>query len=125
MSYLALKHMHLTAVAISLCFFFLRGIWMFIGSEQLKKKWVRILPHVVDTLLLASALGLAWTIQQYPFVDAWLTAKVLALLGYIFLGSIAIRYGKTRKVRTLAFIGALCCVAYILRVAITHQAWPF
>jgi uncharacterized membrane protein SirB2 len=73
-------------------------------------------------VLLASALWLAWRIEQYPFVHGWLTAKVLALAAYIVLGSVALRRGLTRSARALAFALALACAAYIVLVALTRDA---
>jgi uncharacterized membrane protein SirB2 len=79
MSYLALKYVHVACVAISYVLFFVRGIWMMHVSSLLARRWVRIMPHVVDTLLLASAIALSVMIGQYPFTTPWLTAKVIAL----------------------------------------------
>ena len=90
MSYLLLKHFHGTCAVISFTLFFLRGIWSFNGSAIMRQRWTKVIPHVVDTLLLASALTLAFTIGQYPFVDAWLTAKVIGLIMYIGLGLVAL-----------------------------------
>jgi uncharacterized membrane protein SirB2 len=121
MDYLALKHIHVTFVALSGGLFFMRGLWMFAGSAQLHRRWVRILPHIVDTLLLASALGLAIWSQQYPLRMDWLSAKVVALLAYIVLGSIALKHGRTRHIRAAAFVAALACFAYIAAVAATKN----
>jgi uncharacterized membrane protein SirB2 len=82
---------------------------------------MRVLPHVVDTVLLASAIALALLLHQYPFVDGWLTAKLLALAAYIVLGSIALKRGPTRAIRAVAWIGALVALAYIIAVARVHD----
>src|SRR3954469_25391588 len=82
-SYLAIKHLHITCVALSGSSFLLRGVWMLRESIMLQQRWVKVLPHVIDTLLLASALVLVFQSGQYPFVQPWLTAKVLALIVYI------------------------------------------
>ena len=82
-NYLAIKHLHITCAVLSGSFFLLRGLWMLTGSPLLLRRWVRVLPHVVDTLLLATALVLVFWSGQYPFVQPWLTAKVLALVAYI------------------------------------------
>lgn len=87
-------------------------------SDWLQHPVVRIAPHVNDTVLFASALGMAWLIGQYPFVDGWLTAKFVALLAYIGLGHVALRRGRNRRTRAIAFAGALATLAYILSVAI-------
>ena len=125
MDYYTLKHFHMGCAAVSGSLFLVRGIWMLRASAQLQQRWVRIAPHLVDTLLLASAIALAAWSGQYPFVHGWLTAKVIALLGYILLGAIALKHGRTRTVRACAFIGALALFAYIGAVALTKQPIPF
>ena len=121
-NYLAIKHIHITFAALSGGFFLLRGLWMLLDSPMLQQRWVRIVPHVVDTLLLTSALALVFWSGQYPFVQSWLTAKVLALVAYIVLGTIALKRGKTKGVRTFALLAALATFAYIVAVALTRQA---
>jgi len=116
-----LKAIHVGSAILSITGFVLRGIWMLQGSPLLKARATRILPHVVDTVLLVSAIALALRSAQYPFVHAWLSAKVLALLAYIVLGSFALKYGKTRRIRTLSFGLALLSFLYIVSVAITRN----
>jgi uncharacterized membrane protein SirB2 len=123
MDYLSLKHFHMTCAALSGSLFLLRGAWMLRGSSMLQAKWVRIAPHVVDTLLLASAIGLAAWSRQYPGQQPWLTAKVGALLGYIVLGSIALKRGRSKGQRLAAFAGALALFAYIVLVATTKRTF--
>lgn len=124
-SYVLAKNLHLACIVLSLGGFAARGALMLAGSPLLGTRFVRIAPHVVDTLLLASALWLAWMMQQYPFVHGWLTAKVLGLLAYIVLGSIALRRGRTRAVRAAAFAGALLAAGYVVAVALTKDPLPF
>jgi uncharacterized membrane protein SirB2 len=121
MSYLAIKHLHMTCAALSGTFFSIRGIWMLLESPQLQQRWVKIAPHIIDTVLLASALTMAVWSSQYPFAQNWLTAKLLALVAYILLGTIALKRGKTKSVRATAFVAALAVFAYIVKVAITRQ----
>lgn len=125
MSYFLLKHIHVSCAGISFVLFFLRGIWSFRNSPILNQRWLKIVPHIVDTLLLASALALAFTIQQYPFVDAWLTAKFFGLVLYIVLGSIALKHGRSKAMRISAWFAALAIFAYIVLVASTHDPLPF
>ena len=120
-NYLAIKHIHITFAALSGGFFLLRGLWMLLDSPMLQRRWVRIVPHVVDTLLLTSALALVFWSGQYPFVQNWLTAKVLALVAYIVLGTIALKRGRTKGMRTFALLAALATFAYIVAVALTRQ----
>jgi uncharacterized membrane protein SirB2 len=101
--------------------FFQRGIWMLRGSPMIRVRWVKIVPHIVDTVLLASAVMLTLRIQQYPFVNAWLTAKVLGLLVYIGLGIAAFRFAHTHRARLAAWLAAQAVFVYIVAVALTHR----
>lgn len=124
-TYILLKYLHVSCVALSGGGFVLRGAWMMRASPLLARRWVRITPHVLDTVLLASAIALSLLIGQYPLVDSWLTAKVLGLLAYMALGTIALRRGRTRAVRIAAFWGALLVFAYIVAVAMTKSVLPY
>jgi uncharacterized membrane protein SirB2 len=125
MSFMLLKHIHVSCAVISITLFFLRGIWSFMGSSIMRQRWLKIVPHFVDTALLVSALALAYTIDQYPFLDGWLTAKFFGLVLFILLGTIALKYGKTKTVRVSAWFAALAVFAYIVLVARQHNPLPF
>ena len=125
MTYVILKYTHVAAVVASFTLFFVRGLWMMTTPEKLAVRWVRVVPHVIDTVLLVSAIALAAITAQYPFVQQWLTAKVLALLAYILLGTVAIRRGRTRRVRIVAWILALLVFGYIVAVARTRDQFPW
>ena len=116
-----LKAVHVGSAMLSISGFVLRGVWMQQDSPLLRARVTRVLPHVVDTVLLLSAIALALRIAQYPFVHAWLTAKVLALLAYIVLGSFALKRGRTRRARNIAFAAALGVFLYIVAVAIARS----
>ena len=120
-----LKYTHVTVVIASFSLFFLRGIWMMQASDRLAARWVRVVPHVVDTVLLVSAIALAMLTAQYPFVQSWLTAKVLALPVYIVLGTVAIRRGRSRRVKIAAWILALLVFGYMVTVALTRVVFPW
>ena len=124
MDYFFIKNLHIASVALSGSLFLLRGIWMLRESTMLQQRWVKIIPHIVDTLLLTSAIIIVIMSGQYPFAQDWLTAKLLALFAYIGLGTIALR-GKTKAVRVSAFIAALAVFIYIGSVAITKQVLVF
>jgi len=123
--YLSIKTLHVACAALSITGFAARGALMLAGSPLLQRRFVRVAPHVVDTLLLASAVWLAWFLGQVPFVQAWITAKIAALLLYIVLGTVALRSGRTRAVRAAAFCAALAVAAYIVAVALTRDATPW
>lgn len=125
MSFLILKTIHISCAVSSYALFLLRGIWSLNGSPIMRQRWIKVVPHVVDTLLLVSAIALAFTIHQYPFVDTWLTAKVAGLLLYIGLGFIALKCGKSKTIRLSAWLAAQAVFAYIVLVAINHNAVPF
>jgi len=125
MSFLTLKALHISCAIGSYVLFFLRGIWSMNGSPVMRQGWIKVVPHIVDTLLLTFAIALAITIHQYPFVDAWLTAKFFALLLYIGLGSVALKHGKSKTIRLSAWLSAQAVFANIVLVAIYHNPVPF
>lgn len=125
MIYFTLKLVHVSCAALSISLFILRGIWMLRDSAQLRQRWVRIVPHVIDTVLLTSAILLALLSAQYPGIESWLTAKIVALLLYIALGTVAIRRGSTRTVRGVAWLAAIAVFAYIVSVAVSRNPLPF
>lgn len=116
--------LHIACVVLTFAGFVLRGYWMSHDSHQLQARWVRILPHVIDTLLLASGVGLIFTLGLSPTRQPWLAAKLSALVIYIVLGSIALKRGKTRTTRLIAFSAAVMAFGYILAVALTHRPVP-
>lgn len=124
MSTMALKHIHLTAVGLSIALFLGRGLYVQAFQRRPASKALRVLPHVIDTLLLASALALAFAIGQYPFVHGWLTAKLLALIAYIVLGIVALDPQRVPAIRWPAFIAALVVFTYIVGVALTKRPLP-
>lgn len=117
LDYATIKHVHTGAAALSISLFVARGVWMMRSPERLAQRWVRIVPHVIDTLLLASALWLAWQLGA-DGTRGWLTAKVVALVAYIALGSIALKRGRTRGIRLAAFAAAVTTFGYIVSVAL-------
>ena len=121
MAYSLLKQLHLSTIALTLALFVLRGIWMMRESPQLQARWVRIVPHLNDSLLLASGISLAVLTRQYPLVNGWLSAKLFALILYIVLGTIALKRGRTRGQRIAAWMAALVVFGYMVAVAITRD----
>jgi uncharacterized membrane protein SirB2 len=120
-AYATLKALHVGCAAASIAFFCVRGAWMLGAPARLQRKWVRVLPHIVDTGLLASAIALAVMLRNYPLTHDWLTAKVVGLFAYIALGTVALKRGRTRGIRIAAFAGAIFVFAYIVAVAVTKS----
>ncbi|MCP5282997.1 MAG: SirB2 family protein [Rhodoferax sp.] len=118
MPYADIRLLHITCAGISISLFLLRGVLQFSGVDWRRWRWLRIAPHVNDTVLLGAAIALSLYSHQYPLAQGWLSAKVLALLLYIGLGSIAFRRGRPRGQQFAAFVAALLTVSYIVAVAI-------
>jgi uncharacterized membrane protein SirB2 len=116
-----LKALHLSCVVLSFSLFFLRGLWLMSGSPIIKQRWIKIAPHSIDTILLTSAILLAWQLGYTPFNSPWLAAKIVALLLYIGLGVLAFRFAKTNAMRLSAWLAALLTFSYIVAAAITHD----
>jgi uncharacterized membrane protein SirB2 len=123
--YTLVKHLHLTAIGLSVLLFLLRFVLLSMQSPMLQKKWLKILPHIVDTVLIVSAVTLMILIQQYPFVDAWVTEKLLALLMYIFMVTLALKLAKTKSMRFIGLIGAISWIAFAGIAAVSKQAILF
>ena len=119
--YAALKLIHVTTAFLSITGFTLRGVWMLRDSPLLQKKAVRIAPHVNDTLFLLSGIALIWLLALPVAGQPWLLAKFVALLFYIGFGMVAMRFGKTRAVRAIAYFAALATFAYIVGVALSKS----
>jgi uncharacterized membrane protein SirB2 len=111
--------------ALSGTLFLLRGLCMLRAPLLLQGRVLRVAPHLVDSVLLGSALVMVVWSGQYPFSQPWLGAKVLALLLYIGLGTIALKRGRTQRQRAIAFVAALATFGYIIAVASTRQTVPF
>ncbi|WP_372872264.1 SirB2 family protein [Shewanella sp.] len=116
------KHLHLTLIAVSVLLFCVRFVLKLKGSALLEKKLVKIGPHIVDTFLLLSGLSLCFLIKQYPFVDPWLTEKIMAVVAYILLAFMAMKSNRNIFFRIFAFLGAIAWVVYAAKMAVIKQA---
>jgi uncharacterized membrane protein SirB2 len=125
MDYAALKLVHQWAVALSIAGFFARGAGMLAAATWIRTRSARMLPHVVDTVLIVSAIALAWTLRLSPGNAPWIAAKIAGLFVYIALGMIALRFGRTRAIRATAFVAALLTFTWIVSVAITKDPRGF
>ena len=121
MDYFTIKTIHQAAVALSFTGFFARGLGSLGGAAWVGSRAAKTLPHVVDSVLLLSALTLAWMLRLSPLAAPWLMAKIVGLLAYIGLGMVALRPGVPRAVRVAAWVGALAVFGYIVSVAITKD----
>jgi uncharacterized membrane protein SirB2 len=122
--YIALKHLHLTFVALALLIFFVRGVLLFIHSPLLNKKLLKIAPHIINTIMLVSGILLAVSLGMKPGEHPWLMAKLIGLVIFIILGVGAF---KVRNVllQKILWVDALVVFAYIVSVAITKSPMGF
>jgi len=115
------KSIHIVCALLSISGFVARGILMINSSPLLTARWVKVSPHIVDTVLLISAIVLAsqwgWSALEMP----WLLSKIMALLIYIVLGSLALRPGRPQSVRISSWVAAIAVFAYIVSVALTKN----
>ena len=117
-----LKLLHVCSAILSISGFAMRGYWMATDNPLLALRLAKVLPHVIDSLLLGSAVGMLLLWHISPFQYGWLIAKVIALLLYIALGMVALRFGRTRRTRVAAFGMALLTAGYIVSVAYSKSA---
>ena len=125
MLFVWLKMAHVSSALLSISGFALRGYWMLTDNPLLQRRLTRVLPHIVDTLLLGSAIGMLLVWQADPLQLPWLMAKIVGLLLYIGLGMVALRFGRTRRVRVTAYLLALLSAVYILSVAYSKSPLGF
>jgi uncharacterized membrane protein SirB2 len=117
--YSALKHLHALTVVVSLSLFLLRGWWRFTTPERLQARWIRLAPHTNDTLLLTAAIAMLVVADLNPLENPWLIGKIVVLLAYIGLGSIALKRGSKS-----AFVAALACFGWIVFMAVSKSVFP-
>ena len=124
MSYTILKTIHLCCAFATYVLFFVRGFWLINNSRQLSLPGIGVIPHVVDSILLLSAIGLVVLTNQYPGEQTWLNAKLIALVVYILLGISAFRWCRKRTTKLVAWLFAQLVFFYIVFVALTRTIYP-
>ncbi|WP_428240117.1 SirB2 family protein [Gynuella sp.] len=120
MLYLAIKHLHMTTAILSGIGFLIRGILVQMEQPVMQNRWLRILPHINDTILLFCAIWLAWKLRLVPGLDLWLSCKIFLLILYVVFGVFALRKGRGQKQKAGFFAMALWCYLSILAIAINR-----
>lgn len=116
---------HISAIIASGALFFVRGLANALGARWARAAPLRYLSYGIDTVLLTSALMLVTVLQQYPFVQAWLTVKVLLLVVYIILGYWSFWKARSQTQRFAYWAAALAVYAFIFSVARAHHPLGF
>ena len=123
--YSSIKLIHQAAVVLSFAGFFARGIGSLAGAAWVRSRAAKSLPHGIDSVLLLSAISLAWMIGLNPVTTPWLAAKIGGLVVYIALGMLALRPGRPAPLRAAAWVAALTTFGYIVSVAVTKNPAGF
>jgi uncharacterized membrane protein SirB2 len=127
MDYATLKLIHVSAVVLSLSGFTARGVGALRRASWVRHRLARTIPHLVDTILLLSALGMLWVVRLTPWALPWLRAKIIGLVVYVALGVLALRPSITARMprpmpsRLIAWISAILVFGYIVSVAVTKN----
>lgn len=126
MNYLLIKHLHVTAAGLSILFFIIRAYWSVTENALLQKKAVKIAPHIIDTVLLTAAILLSMMLGSAAS-QPWVLTKIVLLIAYIGVGTVAIKRGRTPRTRAIAAVIAVLIFIYIVGVAIKHHpaSWFF
>jgi len=115
------KHLHMTLAVLSVSLFTLRFIWLLTNSAKLKAKWVKITPHIIDTLLLSFGVVLAVQYSINPIEQLWLGEKLLAVVAYIFTGYYTLKLAKNKSMQIIGYLGAMGWVMLIVRLAMARE----
>ena len=110
---------------VSLLLFIWRGASMWLQKPVQQHLWRRTVPDAVDTLLLLTGITMAVLLEVSPWEHGWLAAKLIALLVYIGLGTVAFRFGRTLLIKRSSFVAALAVFGYIVSVAYSMNPWPW
>jgi uncharacterized membrane protein SirB2 len=116
------KHLHLTAVVLTIALFLIRYFWLIRGSDMLMKKWVKVVPHIIDTVLLGSAIALCFIVPWNPLNHPWLWQKILLVVVYIFMGFYVLKKAHSNTTRWTGFLIAMTCLAFAGKMAVSKQA---
>jgi len=119
--YLQIRDIHVAAVVVSGTLFLGRGALALARWRHVMHPVLRYGSMLIDTVLLAAGITLMFAIHQYPFVNGWLTTKLVLLAVYIVLGTFALKRARTQGARATCYLLALATFAYIVSVALAHD----
>ena len=120
-----IKIFHVTLAILTGISFLSRGLARLRSNRPIQAKWLRIVPHIIDTFLLLTAVLLVIQLGYDPLTESWLLVKIVMLLSYVAFGIAMMRANVTYRVRVSLFALALCCYGYIVGVALTRNPYIF
>lgn len=115
------KHLHMTLAVLSISFFTLRFAWTLMNSDLLQRKWAKIAPHIIDTLLLALGVAMAVKLAINPMEQLWLGEKLIAIIAYIFTGYYTLKLARNKAMQIIGYLGAMGWVMLVMRIAMTKE----
>ena len=121
MNYLTLKYLHIVCVAASFALFFMRGIWVIRSYPPAQETWVRVLPHAIDGLLLASAFGLIFLGPSTVWDSSWMAVKLILVLLYVTMSLVLLRISMRALQKTAVWSLALLIFLFATTVAVLHH----
>ena len=113
--------LHISLVTLSVSLFAARALGVLAGQAWPMRAWARGLAPVIDSLLLLAGGTLWWLLQLNPLQDTWLGAKLVLLIAYIALGTLALKRAPTRAAKALCFAAALAVVGFMAGIAVAHH----
>jgi uncharacterized membrane protein SirB2 len=116
-----MKHLHMTIAFISVALFTLRFVWTIAGSAQLDKKWVKITPHVIDTILLLLGGAMMMKLALNPLEQLWLGEKLIGVVAYIFTGYYTLKLARNRTMQIIGYLGAMGWFLLVARLAMSKE----
>lgn len=116
-----MKHLHMTIALISVLLFTLRFYWTLAGSVQLEKKWVKITPHIIDTLLLGLGVVMMMKLALNPFEQLWLGEKLIGVVAYIFTGYYTLKLARNKTMQVIGYLGAMGWILLVARLAMSKE----
>ena len=121
MSILFLKYVHIVAVAVSFALFFVRGLWVMRSYPPPQEAWVRHLPHLVDAVLVASALMVLGGKLTHGWPGDWFSTKLVCIAAYAILAFVVLKFSRSLGLRILAWVGAMAIFLFVTTVAVLHH----
>lgn len=120
-----MKHLHMTIALLSVLLFTLRFFWTLANSAQLDKKWVKITPHIIDTLLLLLGVGMMMKLAINPLEQLWLGEKLIGVVAYIFTGYYTLKLARNKTMQIIGYLGAMGWVMLVVRLAMSKETLFF